>query len=145
MSKKWKHAVERYAGPVICIIGSVLFVALGIIKLINIASFKPVTATIVRIEEDTSAVDEDGVPEYTYTAYARYEVGGQIYEEQLDGFENSYEQGNEIKILYNPEDPSDITVPKRSIGYILIAFGALLFIAGGFSIYMSITRRNEKR
>ena len=97
-----KQKFETYGVPAIALIGAVIFLVLGVMKLVKVNTFPTTTAVITRIECIPSA-DPDSAD--TYNVYVKYTVQGTIYESQLDDYKTSYREGKEVTVHFNPEKP----------------------------------------
>ena len=123
---KNKEALKTYLFPAILLLGGLLFLVSGFVKLTQINSFPQTNAMITQIEWEPGAGEESD----KYTVFVRYSVGGTTYETQLDNYKNSYREGQTITIRYNPEKPETITALNTPTAIFIAAFGGLLFAAG---------------
>ena len=88
-------------------------------------TFVSVTARITQITSDYDPVAE----QTEYTVRVSYSVGGTGYEETLGSYRADYAEGQTVEILYNPEDPRDITAKSGAMPVILWAFAGAALIA----------------
>ena len=96
------------------------------------------TATIVSIKEDPDYVpDPDSENDVQYIVMAKYTVDGKEYTSQLNSYDPSYKVGGEVKIKYDPKDPTKLTS-----GF---GFGIYLMIAGGVILLIVIFATIKKR
>lgn len=86
------------------------------------------TATITKIEEIDLGTDADGDPEYDHKVYVKYTVDGKEYSGESDFYQSSYNEGDEITIFYNPDDPSQITGDSKGFGIYVIVVGIVLIL-----------------
>lgn len=115
---------------------ALLLTVLGVVALIvgiNIGrkqkSYLPVQAEITRIETDHAAGSDD--TEHRVTV--RYTVDGKTYEELFGYYQDSYEEGKVIDILYNPADPTQTVQANRGMTVYLKILGPVLILFGGFT------------
>ena len=93
------------------------------------SGYEETTATIVSIEEDPNYVpDPDTVNDVQYIVTAKYTVDGKEYTRTLDSYDPSYQVGGEVKIKYDPKDPSKISSGFGIGLYAMIAGGVILII-----------------
>lgn len=121
-----------------------LIVALGMIgfgvymKFFSQQGMADVKAVITKVEEEYDpAAGENG--EWTHTATVEFTVDGQKYGGVLDTWEAGFEEGKEITIKYNPDNPADFHGDVTGMSIFLIIGGAVLavvdvvlFLAGKF-------------
>lgn len=79
--------------------------------------FVKTTATIVSIVELPSSSPDDS-PDFDVTV--KYTADGKEYTEKLGSYSPSYKEGKTIDILYNPDNPSQITGGKGFGIYVLV-------------------------
>ena len=88
------------------------------------------SGTIVRIEETylgPSATDDTA--EYQYDVYVSYTVEGTEYTSLFDYYEDGYEEGKQVTVLYDPADPTQITSESKGIGIYAMVVGVVLLVA----------------
>lgn len=93
------------------------------------AGYKETTAVITRIE----TIEHHGASKQKHrnssVAYVRYEVNGRKYEGPSDIWESNYQEGMQIKVYYDPEDPSKLAGDPGILGIFFMGMGgAGLFI-----------------
>ncbi len=136
--RKW---FDTYCIPLVCLLGAVLFLTLGVMKLVRIHTFPTTTAVITRMEWVTSA-DPDSAD--TCDVYVKYTVRGTTYESRLDDYKSSYREGDTLTVYYNPEKPQEVLSPSLVGPVIGIGLGALLlFVGGGMTLRLVRTRKAE--
>ena len=125
---------------------TIMFMIAGIVMLVlgiylgffQGKGYEKTTALISRIDEVEDPAADDGV---SYQATIQYMVDGKEYFEVLDSYSSSYKVGKEIKIKYDPADPSK--VHEDSLGlYIYLIVGGLVLIA--VPIYSMMKNRKQK-
>lgn len=110
----------------------------GIYLAVTMSKFVPVTATITEIE----------VYSDSHTAFVSFEFDGKTYENvELNFWDNSYEEGMEIVININPENPSELfsSTPFIALTIILPVFGAVFMGVGGYFLNKHIKKRKKEK
>ena len=88
--------------------------------------YKETKAVIDHVDEIYIGMDEDGGSEYEYNVFVRYSVDGKEYYNESDFYAAGYEAGKEIKIYYNPDDPSQIHGNSQGFGIYLLILGPVV-------------------
>ena len=118
---------NRAAG-VIMLLGSLFFLCLGVyVTFFTHTGYEETTATITRIESTRHGNKR------THTDYVTYEVNGVTYEGILNVHQSNYREGKEIKIYYDPSDPSRLSGDSGSLGYFIMGISGF---SGVFSLAM---------
>ena len=113
----------------------VIFIVLGIavagygvyVQFFQTKGFVSTTGTIDRIDSTYMGYnDETMEDEYEYTAYVKYTVDGQEYSGKLDVYDQSYEEGKQVDIMYNPANPSDMHNEPGLFGVVMMAVGVIV-------------------
>ena len=133
--RKW---FNTYGIPVVCLLGAVLFCTLGIMKLVKINTFPTTTAVITRMEWVSSA-DPDSTD--TCDVYVKYAVQGKTYESRLDDYKNSYREGKELTVYYNPDKPTEVLSPSVVGPVISIGMSVVLLLVGGGMVLRLVRAR----
>ena len=103
------------------------------------------TVTKIEIEEEAHTDEKGEEVEATYKATVAYTVDGKEYQAELSGV-SKYDEGEKVKIYYNPADPSQVTMSKSLIiPLAMIAAGIVLFAAGIISGMNAIKRYRRMR
>ena len=66
--------------------------------------------------------------QYDYEVYVNYIVDGKDYSEKTDYYAGNYKEGMEIKIFYNPDDPTQIHGDKGTFGIVMMIGGAVVTV-----------------
>lgn len=111
------------------LICGLFFLGFGIFFTGRNKNYVETTAVITEIRTNRAGSDED------HDVFVAYTVDGQEYNALSDTYSSSYFEGKEIKIYYNPDDPSVIRGDSKVIGIILTVIGGVLtgitvFVAG---------------
>ena len=113
--------------PILFFAAGCFCIFLGITNLKNRQTFLETTGVISHIEE-TYVGGEDN--EYDYDVTVEYEVDGQKYSTVLGEYSSGMEEGQEIGIYYNPDDPSDIMSNSKATPVVLFVMGIIGLLAG---------------
>ena len=131
------------------------FIPLGIILIVfgvmmfkidnNNKNYIETEATISKVDLVSEGYeDADGTyNEAMYNIYVTYTVDGKTYENELgESFERKV--GEKIKIVYNPDDPNQISQPASTIlNIVFLAGGAASLCAGVLSAVNAV--KNTKK
>ncbi|MBR5341748.1 MAG: hypothetical protein IK151_07470 [Erysipelotrichaceae bacterium] len=119
--------LNRY-GPLIAVIGGIMFLTFGVIRSVNLITYKPTEAVVIQFVEEYDTIDDT----YKQTATVEYEVDNMKYEAVLDDYTENYYVGKTVKIKYNPKDPNKIITSSFKLPILLVAFGSVCIIGGVF-------------
>ncbi len=87
------------------------------------------TAVITDIERDR--YKSGGKTKTRYHVYVQYEVDGKEYEGKLGSYSSTMYEGQQVTVLYNPENPAEMRGETPSyIYWIVFALGALFAVLG---------------
>ena len=95
------------------------------------------TAIITQIDETYTGTDSDGHSEYDYDVYVDYTVDGKEYHGKSDLYQSNYEEGKEITIYYNPENPEEIHGDGKTFGLYLMIAGPVVMIIMAIMFFRS--------
>lgn len=123
-----------------------LFFIIGIIAVKSSIDFKKNALEETAIVYDIqNYVDDDG--DVNHTAYVKYFVEDKEYNEAINYYNSSMKVGNEIKIYYDPNFPTQIQVEGSSTFlFIFPCMGLIFFLVGILMIInkiKKITGKNE--
>ena len=68
------------------------------------------------------------IMQYDYDVYVNYSVDGKEYTGKSDYYSGSYKEGMEIKISYDPNDPTKIHGDSKGMGIILMIAGSVTIV-----------------
>ena len=89
--------------------------------------YKQTKAVVSRVEvEESIDVDEPD----SYTVYVTVNVGCKEYEVNYDSGSEDMKVGDEITVLFNPENPDMALAPSQTNSYILLGLGAIGVLGG---------------
>ena len=98
------------------------------------------TATIVRIDEEEDFTSTETNAK-TYTTFVTYTVNGQEYTEELGSYAPDYKVGKEVKVKYDPADPTKVYSASTGFAIYLIVIGAALIVASVVTILKNRRQR----
>ena len=114
-------------GIALIIFGVFAFISNGKTK-----DYPKTEAVVSRVElYEEATTDVDGNPvEATYTVYVKYTVDGVEYEEEYGVF-SGFKEGDKKTIVYNPENPKEISDPPSLILAIGLLVGGIVSLVAG--------------
>jgi len=134
-----KNRIVKLIGSVVAILGGILFVVMGFVGISQVNNYPEVEAIVTSVETE-STIDTDGTTTETTTVYVSYTVDGKEYNEQLDDSNSNAKEGDRITVRYNPEKPEKVTATTKTAGFVRIAFGIFIFLAGFASLALFIVK-----
>lgn len=115
-----------------------LALIVGVISLIQRNTFLPAEAVITKIESEYN-ISED---RYDYTVYVNYSAGGQRFKDaKLGYYQDGFEEGKEIEIRYNPDNPAQISGATPGFSIYLTIIGIILL---GLGVYMCFQQKRKE-
>ncbi|MBE5739016.1 MAG: hypothetical protein E7354_04755 [Clostridiales bacterium] len=151
------HYSDSHSSPkgnivagVICIIVAILIIIGGIYSHIShqqkLETYQSINAIITDYHETRTWDDEDGEYEYTYYPIYTFEVDGTKYVVE-DNIGSGFipDIGSRNLILYNPENPNEITHLKDSTGTALFVIGGIFLTVGTVLIIVAVVRKKRHR
>ena len=133
------NRLVKLIGCVIAILGGILFIVMGFVGISQVKNYPEVKAIVTSVERD-STIDTDGTTNETVTVYVTYTVDGKEYNEQLDDANDNVKEGDKITVRYNPEKPEKVTATTKTAGFVRIAFGIVISLAGLVSLVLFIVK-----
>lgn len=121
------NPVAKILVPVILLIGGIIFLVLGINALKAVNSFTEISAVVSRVDIQRSADPDESD---TVTTYVRYKVDGKEYNEILQFAGGDYTEGETVKVLCDPDNPSYVTGATMTSSIIYIVIGAVMALIG---------------
>lgn len=112
--------------PIILILAGILWLVLGFGTYRNHKEFSQTTAVISDIQEEYNPARS----EYDHRVFVQFTADGSSYEAELGAYASSYKVGKEVKISYNPADPTDIQPGGIGQSLLFLAGGAALLVGG---------------
>lgn len=101
------------------------------------------TITSVEISENDYTDADGNYVDATYKVKVKYTVDGKEYEEELDGLSKKNE-GDKMKIFYNPDNPKEITQTKSMLIPIVVTLLGLASLVGGIISASNAIKRYKK-
>lgn len=118
-----KSKIKSLLIKIVLLAGGISFIVLGVTGLANRKSFDTTNAVITRIES-SDVTTSDGV-QTNYDVYVAYTLDGKDYESELGYYKAGMQVGDELEILFNPENPEEIQETTVVGGILQIAMGLL--------------------
>lgn len=131
--------IKKLIAILLFVAGGVVFVIFGGITLKEIKNFTPVPAVVSHITREWTP-NGDGTDTEDISIFVTYTVDGQEYTEELQNTKTNYKQGDEITVLYNPEDPTQVSGATKGIAAIQMGVGILFVLGGLASLAMLIIK-----
>ena len=129
-------------GPIGSIVLGFIFIVIGIILTIFMLNmnkdYKEKNKTFI---ETTAVVvdNEYNISDEIYTPIIEYKVDGKNYKSELKTSSSVKKSlGTEVKIKYNPSNPSDFIEPSDSLNFIFIIVGVGFAVIGVIVIVINI-------
>lgn len=123
--------------PVLLLAFGIAFIAFGIHNYQSRADYLETKAVISEIYTEYGVTTDDDETK----VIVDYEVGGQSYHRELGEYHPGYKEGQEIEILYRPDNPYDIMAKSLLSVYIMIGFGVVLLISAVISFLRFMSGR----
>ncbi|MEG0614396.1 MAG: DUF3592 domain-containing protein [Oscillospiraceae bacterium] len=142
---KKKKIVYNIIGILVILLG-IFILIYGISAAIYANDFRKTAVTasavITDIKTEFSTSKKNRVDS---KAFVQYEVDGEIYNVQLNSYSPDMAVGDEITIIYNPENP-EIMLKEftPSGGELILGFSAFPFVIGVW-ILVSANRKKQKK
>ena len=124
-------------GIILVVVGAIMFVLTQ-----RTQDYLPANATVSKVElEEAAYTDSEGDHHpASYLIGFKYTVDGKEVESELSGL-GEYKLGDKVKLFYNPEDPTQITMSKSLlVPGAMIAVGALTLLAGIVSAVRAVKK-----
>ena len=123
------NQIKKLIAVLILLVGGAIFIVFGATSIKEIREFKPIPAVVSHIEREWMP-DGDGTDTEQITIIVTYTVDGHEYTEELQNTKTNYKQGDAITILYNPEDPTEVSGATKTIALIQLTVGSALVLGG---------------
>ena len=125
-----KSQVKQILVTAILIIFGVMLILMGLGNMADIRNYKQIDAVVTSAEEIES-VDKDGLNKIEFVVTVKYTVDGTEYLEPLQYAEKGYfVEGQEVSVLYDPDEPENVTGATKGGALVRLAMGILLLIGG---------------
>ena len=121
------------------ILFGLIFIAAGIIGIHQDNTFLPTKGVIQSMERTYVATDSNETD--TWEVMVGYTVDGKDYVSDLGQKKDSFAVGQEIDILYNPDNPEGIVLPGKVGWFIFIIAGAVVAAAASVLLVRDIRNR----
>ena len=101
------------------------------------------TVSKVELVKEETTDSEGNTDEAIYNIYVKYTVDGKEYDTEL-GEMSKRKVGDKITIVYNPNNPSEISQPSSIILNICLLVGGIASLAGGIISSINAVKRYKK-
>ena len=137
---------ESYVARFLIPLGIILIVTGALLLVIDNKNknFIETEATVSKVElvSEESFDSEGNTEPAQYNIFVKYTVNEKEYESEL-GITFERKVGEKIKIVYNPEDPKQISSPPSPILNIILLCGGVVALIGGIiSAIKSVKKHN---
>lgn len=124
--------MNKKVAAIIAVVLGLALVGFGVyLQFFQTKGFKQTDATITRIDKNWRAYNNETMEdEYDYDVYVKYTVDGKEYEGKADTYDESYAEGKEITVFYNPSNPAEIHGDSGIVSYFLMGIGAIVAVVG---------------
>ena len=122
------------------ILFGLIFIVAGVIGIHQDNTFLPTKGVIQSMERTYVATDSNETD--TWEVMVGYTVDGKDYVSDLGQKKDNFTVGQEIDILYNPNNPAGIVLPGKTIWFIFIIAGAV--VAAVASVLLVRDLRNRE-
>ena len=101
------------------------------------------TVSKVELVKEETTDSEGNTEEAIYDIYVKYTVDGKEYDTEL-GEMPERKVGDKITIVYNPDNPSEISQPSSIILNICLLVGGIVSLVGGIISSINAVKRYKK-
>ena len=101
------------------------------------------TVSKVELVKEETTDSEGNTEEAIYDIYVKYTVDGKEYDTEL-GEMPERKVGDKITIVYNPNNPSEISQPSSIILNICLLVGGIVSLVGGIISSINAVKRYKK-
>ena len=127
---RWKAAGIK----ILFLIGGLFMVGLGVyFNFFQGKDYVKASAVVVSVREDHS-IDAENRLQAEYWPTVRYTVDGKEYTQELDSTVSKDDVGREVKIKYDPKDPSKVLSDTPAITLYLLIVGAVVTLGAAYSL-----------
>ena len=134
------NRIKKLLAVLLPVAFGVVFIVFGATSMKEMREYKPIPAVVSHIEREWTP-NGDGTDTEEIRIFVTYTVDGKEYTEQLQNTKTNYQQGDEITVLYNPEDPTEVSGATKGIATIQFVAGAALVLAGLGTLAALIIKR----
>ena len=132
--------MKNFFSGVGAIVMAVVFLAAGIfciymgadrLQKMNAGKYVETKATVTNIEkEEIYDSDSPGDTRTEYHITVEYSVDGNKYVSKLGETPSEFNEGMELTVLYNVDNPSEVVLPGNTGSYVMIGIGVVGVLAG---------------
>lgn len=137
-----QKSTEWFIAIMLTIMGAIFFI-IGLMVIKNEMSFK--SKSIETVAEITDIETYRSRDNTDHIVYIKYIVNNKVYNEVLNYWNSGMSVGEEVNILYNPDNPNEMTAKNSSyFAFIFPVIGGITFIIGILILINKIKRKNMK-
>ena len=143
---KMNNFFQRTGALILAVVfigAGVLCLVLGITHLNKLSngSYIETEATVTKIDETEDWDPDTDTYSNRYSITVQYSVDGKTYVGVLRENPKEFHEGMALTVVYDKDNPSDVTVPGTAGSWVIIALGAVGILAGGAVLVKKITGR----
>lgn len=124
------NRIKKLLAVLLLLAGGVVFIVFGAVSMKEIKNYIQTPAVVSHVEREWTP-NGDGTDTEEIKIFVTYTVDGQEYTEELQNTKTGYSQGDTITVLYNPENPAQVSGATKGIA-------AIQFIAGGVLVLAAL-------
>lgn len=131
-------------GGIFALVGTIIIIV-GIITNVKMSQFKESAVEVNGVIEDI--VIEEHTDETDYDVFVAFEYDGEYYEDvHLDFYSSSMYEGQEIELLIDPDNPTDVHTSDGDLFFTLmfVGLGGLFALIGYIILIVSILNKKKK-
>jgi hypothetical protein len=125
---------KRLLYPLLALLAGIAFIVFGVINFSQHNNYIETDAVVSKVTIIETFYDEPDDVEIL----VRYTVDGKEYESQLNNTSTNLKEGQNIKVKYDPSDPSKVISASKSYAFIAIGFGALVVLISIFLLLKAL-------
>jgi hypothetical protein len=125
---------KRLLYPLLALLAGIAFIVFGVINFSQHNKYIETDAVVSKVTIIETFYDEPDDVEIL----VRYTVDGKEYESQLNNTSTNLKEGQNIKVKYDPSDPSKVISASKSYAFIAIGFGALVVLISIFLLLKAL-------
>ena len=109
----------------------------------NYIATESTVSKVELVEEEYYDLDDETSHDDQYEVYVKYTASGKEYESDL-GQMTKREVADKISIVYNPDDPTQISMPSSILLNIVLLVAGIASIIGGIISVINAINRHKK-
>lgn len=143
--KKSKISAVSICGIVFLLIG-IVFLSISLFSTISYNKFKESAGTCNAVITTIESHYDSNSESTNHDVYVRYEVNGVIYDNELNYYESSMDEGDIVTLYYNKDNPNDIMIDGQTFFFLIFAImGAIMTIVGTICLVIFIKGKRLRK